>query len=497
MSRTNLAPLKLVITNNSINGEGSSVRKDSKSSSGIELQVSEAGSVLRARQRIGPWRSPHANLHMEEDPHDFYLGDIYARISRPFDCFLSTQAEREETIGPYHERVRDISKGWHHLRYLADFMTVSTVPLRCRTLTREDRHERLNRVNVSVVEYGDEMSSKDFRTPDDLDEFLESLNCEEATQKNRLLLVQDLSTCMIEKLGSAFDIEPGFFRSHIGDYTWLNTRDPQAELPDLKAFSVKSNYFSAQYVSPRYFENKDQLNAAKAQAESFNILRRVDHDGRFKDWSDMPGSDVGLVRNKVSLWVRPNKGSDQGWLGILLVDPTIDHGFPLWSGYGNFHPPPSINTPLEEVTFPAYGNSVQEFIFWTLNRANTEPNTPPTSPNVLPSAFFVMIGAQWILMCEYINTRLGQVEWETELGLSNLYAQDFDHTLKTLLMWRRRLPIYHSFVERLISRLSIRFESKDSTPTSEAWKDVLTNFEDILHRLEVLHYLIYKLSYKS
>ena len=95
MSRTNLAPLKLVITNNSINGEGSSVRKDSKSSSGIELQVSEAGSVLRARQRIGSWRSPHANLHMEEDPHDFYLGDIYARISRPFDCFLSTQAERE------------------------------------------------------------------------------------------------------------------------------------------------------------------------------------------------------------------------------------------------------------------------------------------------------------------------------------------------------------------------------------------------------------------
>ncbi len=231
------------------------------------------------------------------------------------EVFLTLLISCRERIGPYHERVRDISKGWHHLRYLADFMTVSTVPLRCRTLTREDRHERLNRVNVSVVECGDEMSSKGLKTPDDLDEFLKSLNCKEATPKNRLLLVQDLSTCMIEKLGSAFDIEPGFFRSHIGDYVWLNTRDPQAELPDLKAFSVKSNYFSAQYVSPRYFENKDQLNAAKAQAESFNILRRVDHDGRFKDWSDIPGSDVGLVRNKVSLWVRPNKGSDQGWLG--------------------------------------------------------------------------------------------------------------------------------------------------------------------------------------
>ena len=95
MSATNLALLKLVVTNTTSNGGRSSSRKDSKSSSGSDLRIPEIGSVLRARQRIGSWRSPHANLHMEEDPHDFYLGDIYARISRPFDCFLSTQAERE------------------------------------------------------------------------------------------------------------------------------------------------------------------------------------------------------------------------------------------------------------------------------------------------------------------------------------------------------------------------------------------------------------------
>lgn len=159
------------------------------------------------------------------------------------------------------------------------------------------------------------MSSKDLRTADELDEFLGNLSQEGAAQRHRLLVVQDLSTRVIEKLGSAFDIEPGVFRSHIGDYVWLNTRDPQAEIPDLESFSVKSNYFSAQYVSPRYFENQEQLNAAKAQAESFNVLRRVDHDGRFREWSDVPGSDVGLVRSKVSLWVRPNLGSDQGWFG--------------------------------------------------------------------------------------------------------------------------------------------------------------------------------------
>ena len=95
MSASNLAPLKLVVTNNSSSGDKSSTRDNFGSSSGSNFQVSEAGCSLRAGQRIEPWHSQHANLHMNEDPHDLYLGDIYARINRPFDCFLSTQAETE------------------------------------------------------------------------------------------------------------------------------------------------------------------------------------------------------------------------------------------------------------------------------------------------------------------------------------------------------------------------------------------------------------------
>jgi hypothetical protein len=95
MSATNLAPLKLVVTNNSSTQEERTLRHDFKNSSGSEFQCSEVGSVLRTRHRDESCRAPHLNLLMEEDPHDFYLGDIYARISTPFDCFLSTQAERE------------------------------------------------------------------------------------------------------------------------------------------------------------------------------------------------------------------------------------------------------------------------------------------------------------------------------------------------------------------------------------------------------------------
>lgn len=194
-------------------------------------------------------------------------------------------------------------------------MTVSTVPLRSKNLPAEERQERLNRVNISVVEYGEEVKSQDLKSPEELDEFLSDMSVEEEEPEGRLIIVQDLSTCMIEKLGAAFDIEPYFFRSHIGDYVWLNTRDPQAEIPDLEAFSNSSNYFSVQYVQPRYFETQESLKKAKAETESFNVLRRVDHDGRFKTWSDMPGSDVGLVRSKASLWVRSNRGWQNGWLG--------------------------------------------------------------------------------------------------------------------------------------------------------------------------------------
>lgn len=151
--------------------------------------------------------------------------------SSPSNHFLTLLTSCRETAGRYHEHIRKICRGWHHLRYLADFMTVGTVPLRCKNLTAEERDERLNRVNISVVEYGEEMSSKDLKSPKELDEFLADLSVEEKHPVGRLLIVQDLSTCMIEKLGAAFDVEPWFFRSHIGDYVWLNTRDPQAEIP--------------------------------------------------------------------------------------------------------------------------------------------------------------------------------------------------------------------------------------------------------------------------
>jgi hypothetical protein len=48
-------------------------------------------------------------------------------------------------------------------------------------------------------------------------------------------------------------------------------------------------------------------------------LRRIDRDGKPEPWPDLPDSDVGLVRSKMSLWIRPNKPNESGWLGTSFI----------------------------------------------------------------------------------------------------------------------------------------------------------------------------------
>ena len=96
MSGTNLdlTPLRLVVSRSSAHGGSIISKNNCKCSSGSDSNRLERGITLRSPQRTSSWRPSSSNLHMG-DPHDFYLGDIYARISRPFDCFLATQAEQE------------------------------------------------------------------------------------------------------------------------------------------------------------------------------------------------------------------------------------------------------------------------------------------------------------------------------------------------------------------------------------------------------------------
>ena len=218
----------------------------------------------------------------------------------------------------YLQHVKVLSSSWPRLQYLADFMEASTVPAKARLIPAHDKAERWNRVKVSVLSFSslNDIERKDCTSLENLSSLLK--NPERNAKPHRLIVSEDLSSGLIEFLGSFFDVDPHFFRGHLEDHTWFNTKDPWVELPELDSSIKKRSYLSIRYVQARYFENNFNSQAAKRQAGSFNVLRRIDLEGSAESgtdkWWDGTGGSVGLIRHKASLWVKPRKGSD-AWTG--------------------------------------------------------------------------------------------------------------------------------------------------------------------------------------
>jgi hypothetical protein len=217
---------------------------------------------------------------------------------------------------PYLHHIKAISGGWPHLRYLADWMQVSTTPVRWKSINPSVREERASRTKVAIIGFhlGKEVELKRANNTAELSNILKD---QDVCESGRLFIVEDLSRDVIELLGAEFDIDPLFFRGHISDYMWYNTRDPWVELPDLKTVSRTRSFFSMRYFQARYFRSRNSFKRACIQSGFFNVLRRVEDDENQNPYFDLQGSMVGLVRSRASLWIRPKKSSETRFLGEL------------------------------------------------------------------------------------------------------------------------------------------------------------------------------------
>ena len=196
-------------------------------------------------------------------------------------------------------------------------MKVTTAPVTQKFLGEQDRRERASRTKVAMLTFEPDTAVHrvDFSDSKDLATALNGPHNAHDDVHARLFVVEDLSRDVIEAFGARFDVDPLFFRGHISDYMWHNIRDPWVELPDLDIVSRERSYLHVRYVQTRYFRSEDSLRRAKREAGNFNVLRRVDRDGNWVRDVDIPNSDVGLVRSRTSLWIRPNKVGENGVLG--------------------------------------------------------------------------------------------------------------------------------------------------------------------------------------
>jgi hypothetical protein len=235
---------------------------------------------------------------------------------------------------PYLKHVKAFSSSWRHLRLLADFMQVSTTPLRWKDFHTggkwfEDkpfnRKERASRTRVTRLDYHEGASKpkrKDIILSTQLRETLDEQAQEVSPgqRKFRLFVVEDLSRDVIEMLGAHYDVEPAFFRDQIFDYAWYNTRDRWIDPPRMNIVTRKQRWLQIRFATSRYFEDQVSFKKGCDQSESFNVYRRLEDDSNNTGIWDAEKAIVGLMRTRVAFWLGKEESHVEGAVGKCVVD---------------------------------------------------------------------------------------------------------------------------------------------------------------------------------
>ncbi|KAI1199922.1 hypothetical protein F5X97DRAFT_295140 [Nemania serpens] len=216
---------------------------------------------------------------------------------------------------------------------------------------------------------------------------------------------------------------------------------------------------------------------------------------------------VGLMRTRATFWKGKEGGCD---VGILLLDPTIKEGFPLWRGYRNWNLKPSARGPgpyQSNSRVPGLtrngngsqgeGSFFEDFVYWARRTdvfIGRSPSPNSVHPSYIPLLVLLrLVCAEWLTLSEYIKTRLSQVDWEVTHPEEFLTQTQIDTILKKLHTWRRLVPLYREMLSETKSKvLSFNPTSLDSTSTTlldpykEEFQVVLRQMEEYEERIDRL-----------
>ncbi|KAK5631801.1 hypothetical protein RRF57_007515 [Xylaria bambusicola] len=364
-------------------------------------------------------------------------------------------------------------------------MSIGTVPQRWKDLDtdkvlstaeissrEEERKRRIKKTNVAVLNYhATEVKRENYSTAQALRDSL-SNSVKDDSLRFKLYVVEDLSRDVIEILGQKFDIEPDFFRAHIVDFAWYNVRDRWRNPPMLDIVSRCQNWTQLRYVTARYFDVNEECRYKNRQ-ESFKAATKeadvLTFCGGNKSVWDKDGAIVGLTRSRATFWIQPPHLQQGTPVGVLLLDPTVTQGVPLWRGRRPLWPVSAVHDHPDAPKPPTQDNLFEDFLFWAQQKDLCPNRTAnDTAQALVPIQVLLhLICSEWITMSDYIKTRLNQLDWEiikpeffrlSKVGVANM--------LEKLHMWRRLVPLYREMVSettRHIDQFSSRIETLVAT----------------------------------
>ncbi|KAI0200680.1 hypothetical protein F4808DRAFT_427487 [Astrocystis sublimbata] len=422
------------------------------------------------------WWRPNLKSKDFDVVGDAYDDTSYRRLEKEW--------EKDITPGPYLLWVKSLSEsGWLHLRPLADFMFVGATPQRWKDIDPgkgpeqdkattsgdemqrriDERRRRFRKTRVCVLDYSAiEVRPKPLETAEALTECLNDGVADNVDF--RLFVVEDLSRENIEALGQKYEIDPDFFRAHIMDYAWYNVRDRWRNPPLLDIESRHQNWVQLRYVTARYFDNTENDNKrenvmfkdAAEEAASFNILRRLDDDLSNKSYWDKEGAIVGTTRSRATFWLQPSSPQRRTRVGILLLDPTLTKGFPLWRGRRTLWSTPKYGEAPPKGPPLQHDNLFEHFVFWA-QQTHLFPNCRSehvSKVHVPMQVLLHFIASEWLTMSDYIKARLSQLDWEiVKPQFFGRGKKGVNDMLEKLHMWRRLVPLYREMITETIRHI--------------------------------------------
>ncbi|KAI0862607.1 hypothetical protein F4860DRAFT_512576 [Xylaria cubensis] len=225
----------------------------------------------------------------------------------------------------------------------------------------------------------------------------------------------------------------------------------------------------------KFIGKNKQLDAEALPGESWKLgpENNGSADANIKNHDEESiNGKIGLMRTRATLW-RKKCEEDECEIGVLLLDPTIKEGFPLWRGYRNWDPmPPARSATVEPNSHvptltrgrhnpPIEASFFEDFMYWAqrpnvffkqpLNNASDVGYTPVV-------ALLSLVCAEWLTLSEYIKTRLSQVDWEITHPKEFLTQNQIDTILRKLHTWRRLVPLYRE----MLTEAKLRMFHSDS-----------------------------------
>lgn len=435
-----------------------------------------------------------ALVEVTVNPHvgdPYFVGTIYKdEAESPHDV------KSEKGEGVYLRHVKSLSRQWPRLRYLGQFMEAGTVPKKSAALPALEVIERRARVKVALIDFTDphNMKQETYTSGDALASGLKNSSSpsDGSTMRHRLFVVEDLSSTTIEVLGAGLDMDPTLFRGHLEDHTWFNIKDDWVEMPELESQSQGRDFVTLTYMKPRFFEDESVSKQARERAGEWNVLRRIDFEGQVKSganawWEDSP-HEVGLLRSKVSIWSRQD---DNGWTGVVLVDPHVNAGHPLWNGYGRLSSPPGLNDPEPDSRHLADMGLFEGLTSTVLGLSTQDRDRLAADPERVTSHVYPFIFAEVLVTLEYSFTGLFQTEWLLDSQRTRK-LDDLETCIDSLHKWQRRLPFYVEYIQDGITALEGRYGlssgiGSTATMPSSSWQaGARRDLGSLLARLQVL-----------